>query len=42
MDSHHINDVTVLVNSCDAYEDLWFPYFEFFRLNWPDCPYKLC
>jgi hypothetical protein len=35
------NDLTILVCSCDAYEDLWYPYFEIFKNHWPDCPYPL-
>src|SRR5204863_1193423 len=27
-----------LVVSCDAYSDLWNPYFQLFRRFWPDCP----
>jgi hypothetical protein len=28
---------TVFVNSCDAYEDCWAPYFRLLSLHWPDC-----
>lgn len=28
---------TVLVNSCDAYQDCWEPFFCLFRKHWPDC-----
>jgi hypothetical protein len=34
-------DVAVLVSSCDAYEDLWAPFFTLFRRYWPDCPYPV-
>lgn len=34
-------DCTILVNSCDKYEDLWYPFFELLRVNWPDCPYDI-
>ena len=34
-------DLTIIVNSCDKYEDLWYPFFELFRIQWPDCPYKI-
>jgi hypothetical protein len=34
-------DLTILVNSCDAYEDLWYPFFELFRINWPNCKYDI-
>ena len=35
------NDVTILVNSCDKYEDAWEPFFKLFSIQWPDCPYKI-
>ena len=31
----------VLVMSCDAYRDLWTPFFNLFRSNWPDCPFPV-
>lgn len=34
-------DVAVLVNSCDAYSDLWDSFFEFFHIQWGDCPYEI-
>lgn len=34
-------DCTVLVCSCDSYEDAWEPFFELFWKYWPDCPYKV-
>lgn len=35
------DECAVLVPSCDAYSDLWAPFFfQFFR-NWPDCPFPL-
>jgi len=27
------------VMSCDAYEDLWRPFFTLFQRHWPDCPF---
>jgi len=33
--------VAVLVISCDAYRDLWRPFFELFWKHWPDCPYPV-
>jgi len=36
-----MNDIAVLVVSCDSYSDLWNPFFTFFRRFWPDCPYPL-
>lgn len=35
------DDVGVLVASCDAYADLWEPFFTLFRRYWPDCPYRV-
>jgi len=35
------HNCTVLVSSCDAYSDLWPPFFNLFKKNWPDCPYKI-
>lgn len=35
------NDVTILVNSCDLYEDSWYPFFKLLQIQWPDCPYKV-
>ncbi len=32
---------SVLVCSCDAYSDLWTPFFTLFWRNWPDCPYPV-
>lgn len=34
-------DVAVVVASCDAYADLWEPFFRLFRRYWPDCPYPV-
>jgi len=34
-------DVPLLVVSCDAYSDLWKPFFELFRRRWPDCPFRV-
>lgn len=35
------NDLTIIVCSCDKYDDLWFPYFEIFKNQWPDCKYPI-
>lgn len=37
----HENDVTLLVVSCDTYQDLWHPYFHCLFKYWPDCPYPI-
>lgn len=34
-------EVTILVNSCDLYEDTWYPFFKLLQLQWPECPYKV-
>ena len=36
-----INDVSLLVVSCDAYKDLWKPFFHSLFKYWPDCPYPI-
>ena len=36
-----ISDLTIVVCSCDKYEDLWYPYFEIFKRNWSDCKYPI-
>ena len=33
--------LTIIVCSCDKYDDLWFPYFEIFKNQWKDCKYPL-
>ena len=30
-----------LMESCDAYEDLWRPFFELMDIYWADCPYPV-
>ena len=35
-----MNDVSVLIYSCDAYADIWNPFFTLFFRYW-DCPYKV-
>jgi len=29
--------LTIFVNSCDAYEDCWIPFFKLFDKYWPEC-----
>lgn len=37
-----MNDsITLLVSSCDKYEDAWYPYFELIKKYWPDHPKKV-
>lgn len=32
---------TVLVFSCDTYEDAWYPFFTLMDKYWDDCPYRI-
>lgn len=34
-------EAAILVVSCDAYSDLWRPFFQLFRRHWPDCPFPV-
>jgi hypothetical protein len=34
-------EVAILVVSCDAYQDLWNPFFSCLFKYWPDCPYPI-
>jgi len=34
-------DVSVLINSCDKYADVWPVFFALFWKYWPDCPYQV-
>ena len=33
--AHPFQDLTIVVNSCDKYEELWDPFFKIFFLRWP-------
>lgn len=35
------DECTVLVCSCDSYEDAWYPFFKLFHKYWPECPYEI-
>lgn len=35
------NKCTILVNSCDNYQDTWIPFFYFLKLNWTNIPYNI-
>jgi hypothetical protein len=37
----HRSVCAVLVPSCDAYADLWKPFFTLFWRHWPDCPFPV-
>jgi hypothetical protein len=34
-------DASILVVSCDGYQDLWKPFFSCFLKYWPDCPFPV-
>ncbi len=34
-------DITIIISSCDAYNDAWEPFFTLFFRYWPDCPFSL-
>lgn len=36
-----MNDLTVIVNTCDSFEDCWAPFFRLFARYWPACPYPI-
>lgn len=41
MENIQLSKLTVLVNSCDKYKDLWYPFFELLNINWKSCPYQI-
>ncbi len=36
-----MNDLTIVVNTCDAFADCWSPFFRLFTTYWPACPYPI-
>lgn len=36
-----MEEITILVNSCDKYEDAWLPFFKLLKIQWPDCGYNI-
>lgn len=32
---------TIVVSSCDSYEDAWCPFFTLFKKQWPLCPFPI-
>lgn len=40
-DSPGVTSCAVMVSSCDAYSDLWEPFFALFWKHWPDCPFPV-
>jgi hypothetical protein len=35
------NNCKIIVNSCDAYEDVWDPFFSALKNRWENCPYSI-
>lgn len=35
------NTCTIVVSSCDAYSDAWYPFFTLFFKYWSDCPFSM-
>ena len=36
-----MNDLTIVVNTCDGFADCWGPFFTLFAKFWPDCAYPI-
>lgn len=36
-----MNDLTILINTSDNFEDCWDPFFTLFARYWPNCPYSI-
>ena len=36
-----LEQISIVVLSCDAYSDLWKPFFSCFFKYWPDCPFPI-
>lgn len=36
-----MDKVTILVNSCDDYEEIWNPFFMLYKKYWPTCNYPI-
>lgn len=36
-----MTETTIIINTCDAYEDVWELFFCAFQEYWPDCKYKI-
>lgn len=34
-------DCTIVVSSCDSYEDTWYPFFKILKANWENIPYPI-
>lgn len=33
----YFKDLSILVSSCDLYEDAWMPFFKLLSIQWPEC-----
>ena len=33
-------NLTLMIQTCDGYSDLWKPHLDFLTKNWPDCPFR--
>lgn len=36
-----MNDLTILVNTSDSFQDCWDPFFRLFATYWPGCPFPI-
>lgn len=36
-----MQDLTILVNTSDSFEDCWVPFFTLLQRYWPECPYPI-
>ena len=34
-------NITIVVNTCDAFEDCWVPFFTLLKTYWPSCSIKM-
>jgi hypothetical protein len=41
MKNNVLGEYSILVNTCDHFDDCWVPYFKLHRLYWPDCSAKI-
>lgn len=36
-----MDDIVLIVPSCDKYKELWKPFFTLLKKHWADCPFKI-
>ena len=36
-----LNSTSIVVSSCDKFQDVWSPFFTLFFRYWPDCPFPI-